>query len=744
MCSNGFREPGVAFLPPVLGASILLALACISLLKGRKNAVTCLFALLCLLGTLINLDIAQVSILADKGLALKLDRAAYLLFLFSVPLYLRFVHAFLGIRNRRKLELAGFAFSVLLVPFTQGGNFIRGFNEYSFGVIADAGPLYLLFIGGGAITVLYCVFILLRTMEETPDSLFRNRIRYILVGMGGMSFMILMNSLPIAGYNIYPMGNFSFIPGIILAVGIFKYDLLDMGAVIRKGSVYIILTGSLTVLYICALYAFNRFSLGFAGGDPLVVPLIVSVAVVLIFNPLRAVVQRFVDTLFFPGRYDYRATLREISRVMTSLLRMEEIAAYLMRSIRSSMGIGKVFLLFSDRGAAMVVSYPSGYCRTDATGPTSWRRVSEYFRREPAALTTAGLERKKATPEEHQSLADLFTKTGATLLVPVLSGDVPIGVIGLSQKESGEMYVPEDIELLTTIANQTAIALENARRYEEIEAMNTHLEEKVKERTRELMNALAEKERTQQQLIRSESLAAIGQLVAGAAHELNNPLASASSLVETTAEMLDELSSSDDRFTEARDDLDFSLKELSRAGEIVKSLLGVSRQTDTYEEPVHMNRVVDDALRVLGNRCRKEDVAVVRELDETIPCIMGNFSNLGRVFINIIGNAIDALPRPGGTILLRTAYDGSRKEIRIECRDTGRGIPQDIMQEMFKPFFTTKEPGAGTGLGLYLSHEIVKRHGGDIQVLSETGKGAVVTVTLPVERRTYDGTSDCR
>jgi two-component system NtrC family sensor kinase len=350
-------------------------------------------------------------------------------------------------------------------------------------------------------------------------------------------------------------------------------------------------------------------------------------------------------------------------------------------------------------------------------------------------LNKSVIERKPKRFNHKQEILQVFDKMQAVLLVPLISKDRLIGMIVLGQKKSGQLFVQEDMELLSTIANQSVTAIDNARMYEALVKMNLELEKRVEQRTADLCEALAEKERTQKQLIQSESLAAIGQLVAGTAHELNNPLASASSLVQTSVESIRQWNMAEKARSDVEDDLLFSLKELRRAGAIVKSLLGLSRQTQTYVEPVHINAALDDALRVLYNQYKHLKVAVDKEYDDSLPDVQGNFANLGQVFINVIKNAIQALPEGKGKVTLKTRYEKDSDCVIVEIGDTGSGISGARLKDIFKPFYTTKEVGQGTGLGLYISHEIVKRHGGTIHVRSETDRGTVVTIELPCQRR---------
>ena len=246
--------------------------------------------------------------------------------------------------------------------------------------------------------------------------------------------------------------------------------------------------------------------------------------------------------------------------------------------------------------------------------------------------------------------------------------------------------------------------------------------------------ALLEKERTQEQLIQSESLVAIGQLAAGIAHELNNPLASASSLIQTDLELIQEQAEMREIDKSLLEDLTYARKELNKTKSIVKSILDLSRQTQTYQEEVNMNAVIDDALQVLYNQYKSLGVEIEKKYDPNLPAISGNFSNLGQVLINIIKNAIQALPDGRGKITLSTSHRQKTKTVVVECRDTGIGIPPEMMKDIYKPFFTSKEVGKGTGLGLYVSHEIIKKHKGEIRIDSREGAGTTVTILLPYER----------
>jgi len=530
------------------------------------------------------------------------------------------------------------------------------------------------------------------------------------------------------------MGNFSFVPTIFLAFGVLKYDLLDIGTVIRRGTVYFILTGILTVFYILIIYVFHFLFIGSRYDRSLLLPLVLAVLIVLLFNPIKEKVQLSIDKLFFRSKYDYHRVLKEISGEMASLLKFDQIKDLLFQSIATALQVTHICLLiYNDRQRCFLKfskkdEHLNGTIRNilDQDHP-----IVDFLEKINRPASKSLIERNAVHPDHRDMILFLFDKLDASLIVPMISKARLIGMIVLGQKKSGELFVHEDLELLMTVANQSVTALENARAYEEIEKLNRELERKVEERTADLLRVLEEKERTQKQLIQSESLASIGQLVAGTAHELNNPLASSSSLIQTTAESISEWDVETGNRDEVLNDLAFSLKELKRAGDIVRSLLDLSRQTQVYVEPVNINMAINDALRVLHNQYKYLNIEIEKKCIENLPDIEGNFANLGQVFINIIKNAIDSMTDGAGKITLSTWYKKSTQSVVMECRDTGKGIPDVHLKDVFKPFFTTKATGKGTGLGLYISYEIIRRHGGDIYVKSKEGEGTIFTIELP-------------
>ena len=231
----------------------------------------------------------------------------------------------------------------------------------------------------------------------------------------------------------------------------------------------------------------------------------------------------------------------------------------------------------------------------------------------------------------------------------------------------------------------------------------------------------------QERCVRAGKLAAVGTITSGIAHELNNPLNNISITTEALMEDFKELS--DDQKWKLLQDVYF---ETERASEIVKSLLDFTRSERPEMAPLDLREVVLASQRLVQNEMSFSNVDFSMELPPDLPPILGASNQLRQVFLNLFINAVHAMPS-GGKLAVRAA---AREEGRlcVEVADTGTGIPPEVLPSIFDPFFTTKEPGEGTGLGLSVSYSIIKKHGGDIQVASEPGRGTVFHVCLPVAK----------
>ncbi|MGB8398795.1 ATP-binding protein [Bradyrhizobium sp.] len=347
-------------------------------------------------------------------------------------------------------------------------------------------------------------------------------------------------------------------------------------------------------------------------------------------------------------------------------------------------------------------------------------------------------------PEYNFGQAPVIGDYRAVLAVPLTRDGAVEGVLLLGRPAPGP-FSQRQIDLVQTFADQAVIAIENVRLFEQ-----------VQERTSELSLSLEELRTTQDRLVQTEKLASLGQLTAGIAHEIKNPLNFVNNFSALSTELIDELNdvlkpaALDDKTREEIDELTHMLKgnlekvvqHGKRADSIVKNMLLHSREGSGEHRPADINAIVEESLNLAYHGARAEksgfNITLLRELDPDAGMIDLYPQEITRVFLNLISNGFYAATKrkeAGGdtfepTLKASTKSLGNRVEIRI--RDNGTGIPLEVKEKMFNPFFTTKPAGEGTGLGLSMSHDIVvKQHGGKIDVETEPGLFTEFIITLP-------------
>ena len=261
---------------------------------------------------------------------------------------------------------------------------------------------------------------------------------------------------------------------------------------------------------------------------------------------------------------------------------------------------------------------------------------------------------------------------------------------------------------------------------EDIEHWNQTLEERVAERTQQLAEAQAK-------LIQSTKLAAVGELAAGIAHELNNPLAGIYAFLQVFAKTLRSRSIRELDEEEARsfeENLVHVEREIQRCKSTIGSLLTFARVSEKQFMRIDLNKVIMDTLAFTKSNLEKGNIEVETHLAENLPQVKGDFNELQQVFLNIIVNARNAMPE-GGRLVVATSSASDDHTVKVSFSDTGEGIKPENLEKIFDPFFTTRDPGEGTGLGLSISYGIIKDHEGEILVKSEPGIGSTFTIVLP-------------
>lgn len=252
------------------------------------------------------------------------------------------------------------------------------------------------------------------------------------------------------------------------------------------------------------------------------------------------------------------------------------------------------------------------------------------------------------------------------------------------------------------------------------------IQKELIESNEELRRSLDVLQKTQAQLLQSEKMASVGQLAAGVAHELNNPLGG---ILIYANLMLEKMP----KGTREAEDLQRILKETERCRRIIRGLLDFSRQTQIEAAIADINQILHGTLALLTQQALFHNVQVVSDLDETLPKVFVDVGQMQQVFLNIILNAVEAMEGKG-KLTITSRLDADGQHVLLSISDTGPGIPKEVINKIFEPFFTTKPQGKGTGLGLAIAYGIVQKHKGEITVQSRVNEGTTFTVRLPVAK----------
>ncbi|MCL4500408.1 MAG: ATP-binding protein [Deltaproteobacteria bacterium] len=230
-------------------------------------------------------------------------------------------------------------------------------------------------------------------------------------------------------------------------------------------------------------------------------------------------------------------------------------------------------------------------------------------------------------------------------------------------------------------------------------------------------------------LLQSQKLAALGELSASIAHEINNPLA----IIRQEAELMGLILKNGPKESdlgELQESVRMIVQQVDRCSEIIRNLLDFARRREPVVQAVELNRVVEDMARLVEREARNNHIVIKRRYDPELPLIYSDAPELRQVALNILGNAAQAIGKNGAITIITRRAGGNAVELVIE--DTGCGIPEENLEKIFEPFFSTKPPGQGTGLGLSISHGLIEQLGGSIRVRSAVGQGTSFTITLPL------------
>ena len=645
------------------------------------------------------------------GLAILAGKYLHVGAAFIPVMFVHFVSEFFGDRKRiinRAFLIVLYLIAGALVVLCINGTLVSDVGpKYGIKYLIVVNPGYIYLVIFFALCVTWGLSRLVRGYV-TAEGLRKNQLKYLLFGSilgyaGGVdNFLYLYN---VTLFPLFPYGTYA-IPIYVssTAYAIAQYRLLDINVVIRKSLIYAFLLLVLLVpCYLVVIWgqqaAFGTINYTFS-----LFTLLLFIIVGFLFPKVRFRTEEALERALFQKRVDYRETLLRSSKEMVSIVDLENLSNSLVKTVSRALGTetASFYLLDETKGVynlkANIGQERNGYLQAllSRSDPLIQRLTGS---QEGVVKEELEMAQDKVSGLE---VAEKMGELGAEISVPIISKEKLIGILNLGHKREKEIYSSEDLELLSTLANQAAIALENARLYENLK-------------------------QSQDTLRRADRLSSLGLLTAGLAHEIRNPLVA----IRTFTQLLPERYN-DAEFREGFQGL--ALKEVDRICGLINDLLSFARPSRPNVAEENMNDVVDGIARILESEAKEKGVEITRDFGPGLPRVWIDREQMKQVFMNLILNAIQAM-REGGSIFVSTRLI-SRDEaghsgqfVQVEVRDTGIGIPAENLDHIFDPFFTSKDEGSG--LGLSISHQIVQEHGGFVTVESKVGVGTTFFINLP-------------
>lgn len=685
-------------------SGVSLILGGLVFFRKRKDNITVSYTLLTISFFVWIFGIGMEVGATDKDWGLFWNRWLYSGAIFVPTFFIHFVQAYLGKIKRNQL-VSCYIISTILLIFNFTPLFVKDVvPKGSFNYASIPGIIYPFYVLYFSVIFVYCTYFIIKEFKNSIG-IKRAQLKFIILAyvigfLGGSTNFLLVFDI----FDAPPVGNYFIgLYLLILFYAIVKHRLMDINIVFTKGTTYVFLLLLLFIpLLLISILSQELFFGKISYLHTLIVFLLLFLAATF-FGRIKPRTEKAVEQIFFKDRYDYRETLGKFSKALVSILELQSLSKKIIDTITQTMGVEKasLFLLSEEKGGYdlcesrnVIITTSTQHLSKDDPLPYYLEKGGEIIIREELA--------KRVHIRVINNVVNAMSLLEAEVSIPLIWKEQLIGMINLSHKFNRDIYSREDMELLSTLANQAAIAIENARLYEDLKRSKSYIR-------------------------RADRLASLGTLTAGLAHEIRNPLVAIKTLTQLLPDRLD-----DEEFRNKF--LSIASGEVDRISLLVTELLDFARPSDPKLEMENINIILDGMILLVTTEMNKKQINNMKDYDSNLPFVEIDREQIKQVFLNILLNAIEATPRKGKITVRTRSFmkPGGEPYVQVEFTDTGCGIPSDQLEEIFNPFFTTKT--TGSGLGLSISNQIVRDHRGYIDVESQSGKGSSFFINLPVNQ----------
>lgn len=716
-------------IPSFLGAIFALILGFLTYIKQHENSTNRAFARFSIVTFFWLFFYSLLYSTVDIEKAKFLIKIGYSAVIFMPVSFYHFTCSFLDLKSHRKILVFSYIVSLtFLFTLYFTDYFVDGVYQYFWGYYPKAGilhPLFLVFVFG---SVGACDFLLfIRWWGKRQDnSIYKRRILYIFLAFNICSF-VCVDFIPNYGIKIFPFGFiFVLIFVVIISYAIIKYRLMDISLAITRTGLFIAVYSIVLGIPFAIAFGWQERLIYAIGDNWWLVPLISSTVLATAGPFIYLYIQKRAEARLFQEQKRYQSTLRQASAGMgriKDITRLVNLIVHIVsRTVRLEHAL--VYLFNSETNLYQLRAARAKFARfkTQEVIGNNSSIIKHLIRmRNPIVYEEIKQQTQDYGDMNLARLESELAVVNAELVVPCFIDDKLLAVIVLGKKVSNDLFSESDLAVFSILANQAALAMENAMFYEEMK--NTHA-----------------------QLMKAEKMATIGTMADGLSHQINNRL---HALGFIAGDALDTIKLKKDVFVspevkEVMIDLEHALHRIednvTQGGEIVRGLLKYTRKGEEGFSELEFDQLVNAAVEMTQFKIKPGEIQIAKEYGKDTPKINGNFTQLQEVFFNLIDNAYDAmmqrkneLKEKGYSPVIKIYAEGDHNgRVNIRFEDNGIGIKEEDKTRLFTPFFTTKlSSKKGTGLGLYVIQKLIEEnHNGKVVYNSVYKQGTNVLISL--------------